>query len=389
LSYGSRTREGKHNAAASLVNTRRVVIYVDVKELPKLLQNRPNRILVWVGIWSLLLELQIIAVLWAMQMSGQETLMSVGKPKVPEALSAYTGEPISLRQQSQRPLAAMIASDPIARPQSGLSAADVVVEMEAAPGITRLLAIFQSELPKEIGSIRSARNDYIDIAEGFDSVLVHWGGEKRALDRLAVTDTPEIDQFANGDLFYRDPLIPAPHNGFTSGELLQQGLERYDYAVQPTFNAWHFTQPVAASERPTQGQLDITYGNPDFNVEWAYDATSNSYLRSQGGSTHLDRNNETQISASNVLVVRASYFVYQQQGGYLQFDIQSGGECSLYQNGLEIPCQWTKGDEHQPLVVTKPDSKEVLPFVVGPTWIQVVLPTAAVEWEAELVDNQP
>jgi hypothetical protein len=359
-----------------------------VKELPKLLQNRRNRILVWTGIWSLLLELQIIAVIWALQMSGQETLMSVGKPKVPQALSAYTGQPISLEQQSQRPLAAMIASDPIARPQSGLSAADVVVEMEAAPGITRLLAIFQSELPKEIGSIRSARNDYIDIAEGFDSVLVHWGGEKRALDRLAVTDTPEIDQFANGDLFYRDPLIPAPHNGFTSGELLQLGLARYDYVAQPKFNAWQFTQPISESERPAGGQLDITYGNPDFDVEWTYDAGSNSYFRSQGGSAHLDGNNDKQVSASNVLVVRASYFVYQQQGGYLQFDIQSGGECSLFQNGLEIPCQWKKGDQDDPLVITKQDSTEVLPFVVGPTWIQVVLPTAPVEWEAELVDNQ-
>jgi len=298
----------------------------------------------------------------------------------PEAYSRYTGEGITREQAKQRPLAVMIAGDPITRPQSGLGLADVVVEMEAAPGITRLLAIFQSVLPEEIGSVRSVRNDYIDISEGFDAVIVHWGGEKRALDRLAVTDAAEIDQFANGDLFYRKPGVPAPHDGFTTDELMRDGLERYGYDRAPTFSAWEFRDEVVAAERPAGGTLVVPFGDADFDVEFRYDPVRNEYLRSQGGASHLDSQTDEQIAAKNVLVVEASHFVYESHGGYQEFDLTSGGDCTLYQDGREVPCYWEKGDEGDPLVIEGVDG-EVLQFVRGATWIEVLQPGTEVTWQ--------
>jgi len=298
----------------------------------------------------------------------------------PEATSVYTGLGITKKQAKQRAFAAMISSDTITRPQSGIGEADIVVEMEAAPGITRLMALFQSVLPEEIGSIRSARNDYIDLAAGFDSVLVHWGGEKRALDRLASSDTAELDQFANGDLFYRKLSVPAPHNGFTSGELMQEGIERSGYDHAPDFSAWKFAEDADLKDRPLGGTLDVTYGSFDFNVQYAYQPTSNTYVRSQAGVLHTDANTGEPASPKNVLVVRAPHFVYSDHGGYLQFDIQSGGDCALYHDGVEQKCKWIKGkDEDDPLRITDTAGKP-LTFTAGQTWIQVVLPEAAVKW---------
>lgn len=298
----------------------------------------------------------------------------------PEATSAYTGLPITKEQAGQRPIAVMISSDTITRPQSGIGQADIVVEMEAATGITRLLALFQSVLPKEIGSIRSARNDYIDIAAGFDAVLVHWGGEKRALDRLAGSDTAEIDQFANGDLFYRKLSVPAPHNGFTTGKDMQQGLKRYDYARAPKFADWQFDEDAPLAKRPDGGSLTVEYGSPDFNIEYTYDRETNRYLRAQGGVPHKDANTNEVVAPKNVLVVRDSYFVYSPHGGYLQYDIASGGKCTLYHDGLEQACKWLKGkDENAPLRITDPAGKP-LNFTAGQTWVQVVLPEATVKW---------
>ncbi len=274
----------------------------------------------------------------------------------------------------------MISSDTITRPQSGIGQADIVVEMEAATGITRLLAIFQSVLPKEIGSIRSARNDYIDIAAGFDAVLVHWGGEKRALDRLANSDTAEIDQFANGDLFYRKLNVPAPHNGFTTGDNMQQGLKRYNYDRAPKFDAWKFASDAPESDRSAGGTLTVEYGSPEFNISYKYDQATNAYIRSQGGAEHQDHNTGKTIAPKNVLVVRDSYFVYSPHGGYLQYDIKSGGKCTLFHDGAEQQCKWLKGnDENSPLKITDPDGKP-LSFTAGQTWVQVVLPDAPVKW---------
>jgi hypothetical protein len=349
--------------------------------------DRRSHIILWIGIFILLAGAQVVAVAYGIKHSARDGVEpTIPVEEKPEALSVYTGEPITKRTAQKRALGVMIAGDPITRPQSGLAEADVVVEMEAAPGITRFLALFQSVFPEEIGSVRSARNDYIDLAEGFDSVLVHWGGEKKALDRLAVSDAAEIDQFANGDLFYRKPGIPSPHDGFTTAELMLEGLKRYDYARPPTFSAWDFMEDGSESTRPLRGTLSVIYGNPDFNVEYMYRPDSNTYLRRQGGALHRDGNTDEIIAPKNIVVMRANHFVYQQQGGYLQFDLESGGKCDLYQNGEEIDCTWQKGDETEPLIFKDSEGK-VLPMVIGPTWIQVVLPTADVTWQPTF--NEP
>ncbi|MDP2587475.1 MAG: DUF3048 domain-containing protein [bacterium] len=346
--------------------------------------DRSSLNLFWTGCFCLFgVTLGSVSIRAWMIESGRDLPVSTQAEQPPEAYSAYTGLPITKKQAKQRAIGAMIAGDVITRPQSGLEAADIVVEMEAATGITRLLAIFSSELPDEIGSIRSARNDFIDVSAGFDAVLVHWGGEKRALDRLAATDTAEIDQFANGDLFYRKIDVPAPHNGFTTGELMRDGLLRYDYDRAHDFKAWEFKEGLEPDDRPAGGTLELTYGSADFDIEYTYDPVTNTYARAQGGTPHRDNTTQQVISPSNVLVVRANHFVYSPNGGYLEIDITNGGPCTLYNNGAEQDCRWKKGSNEQtPLTITDTAGKG-LPFVAGKTWIQVMLPGAPVKWTAE------
>ncbi|MDE8721632.1 DUF3048 domain-containing protein, partial [Alistipes putredinis] len=64
----------------------------------------------------------------------------------------------------QRPLAVVVNNHPKARPQSGLSKADIVIEALSEGPITRFLAIYQSEMPEAAGPVRSAREYFIDLA---------------------------------------------------------------------------------------------------------------------------------------------------------------------------------------------------------------------------------
>jgi len=90
-------------------------------------------------------------------------------------LNDITG--IRCKNGDKRPYAIMLAADKAARPLSGVSEADVVVEMPViTDGITRYMAVFKCEEPKEIGSIRSARHDFITLAKSFDAIYAHWGG---------------------------------------------------------------------------------------------------------------------------------------------------------------------------------------------------------------------
>src|SRR3990167_1280909 len=78
---------------------------------------------------------------------------------------------------NRRPLAVMLAVDSVARPLSSIYVADVVVEMPVVKdSINRFMGIYVCNKPEEIGSVRSARHDFIPLAAGFDAIYSHWGG---------------------------------------------------------------------------------------------------------------------------------------------------------------------------------------------------------------------
>ena len=79
----------------------------------------------------------------------------------------------------------MINNIEISWPQSGVSKADVIYEMTAEGGITRLLCLFSdySGLEK-IGSVRSARQYFVMKAFEHDAILAHVGGSTYGLDAI-------------------------------------------------------------------------------------------------------------------------------------------------------------------------------------------------------------
>ena len=96
------------------------------------------------------------------------------KPKVEEKYeNVYpltgikTNDPVD-----QRIIGVMVNNHAKARPQTGLSQADIVFEILAEGPITRFLALFQSELPEEIGPVRSAREYYFELAEDYGAIYL-------------------------------------------------------------------------------------------------------------------------------------------------------------------------------------------------------------------------
>ena len=58
-----------------------------------------------------------------------------------------------------------------AQPQLGISRADIIYEVPAEGGITRMLGVFQNISGAGVlGSIRSARPYYIELALGLDAL---------------------------------------------------------------------------------------------------------------------------------------------------------------------------------------------------------------------------
>ncbi len=289
---------------------------------------------------------------------------------------------------NRRPIAVMLAEDPITRPLSGIGVADLFVEMPVITGsITRLMAIYICEDPEEIGSARSARHDYIPLAMGFDAIYAHWGGSHFALEKLNAKIMDNIDALKNPyGAFYRKSGISAPHNGFTSIVRLVNSAEKLGYRMENNFEGYQHYQ-TQNSELKTQNQnLKVKIGYPyPFNIEWLYNTEANSYLRWRGGTKEIDKNNNQQVEAKNIVVMYAKS--QQIEGQYNDVEVEGEGKAEVYQNGIVIKGTWQKDlpdrqagkKDLKSKLYFFDEKNEEIKFVPGMIWVEIVQLTQEVK----------
>ena len=144
----------------------------------------------------------------------------------------------------------MVNNHPKARPQSGLSKADIVYEVLAEGDITRFLAIFQSRMPKEIGPVRSARDYYIDLAKGYDSLYVAHGYSPEAKEMLTNGFIDNLNGMQyDGTLFKRASFRKAPHNSYISYEHIKEGAEKNGFDMERPPEALNFSDKGSGKRR--------------------------------------------------------------------------------------------------------------------------------------------
>ena len=94
-------------------------------------------------------------------------------PPPPVLISPLTGLPID----AVRPvLVVKVDNTRAARPQAGVSSADVVYVEEVESGLTRLAAVFSSALPASVGPIRSARTTDIELFAQYGPITIAYSG---------------------------------------------------------------------------------------------------------------------------------------------------------------------------------------------------------------------
>ncbi|MFA6436930.1 MAG: DUF3048 domain-containing protein [Candidatus Paceibacterota bacterium] len=293
-------------------------------------------------------------------------------------LSPISGLPC--KNYNRRPFAIMLAGDEVARPLSGLQSADLVVEMPVLiSGMNRLMAVYVCGNPEEIGSVRSARHDFIPLAMGLDAIFAHWGGSSFALDKLNAGIMDNIDALLYSQTaFWRQSGIPAPHNGFTSIEKLTNQANKLNYRMENKFEGYpHKNVKIQSSN--VKSRLIIGY--PDINkVWWDYNPETNEYARWRGSKEEKDYNSNLQVKSKNIVVMRANSRFMEDQ--YIDVDIEGEGTAEFYLNGQKIEGTWKKEGSYQPTKLYFYDNlgKEI-EFVPGQIWIEVIEPDKIVTYE--------
>jgi hypothetical protein len=295
---------------------------------------------------------------------------------------------------NRRPFAIMQPSDVSARPLAGISDADMVVEMPAVFGdITRLMAFYVCGNPEKIGSIRSARHDYIPIAAGLDAIYVHWGGSHFALDHLNqnIIDDMNCNNDGGksaGQYCYREQQtgnMISDDTGYAKFATLIQGAQNFGYNLKGNLVGYPHQADAPADQRPTGGTLRVGYPHPWDDV-FTYDKDSNSYLRNWGGSPDLDRNDNKQIAPKNIVVMVAAGAQMESQYANFQvgdpwYDQSDSGSATFYMNGKQTQGTWKKDKSNLNSKLTFYDSSgSEVQFVTGQIWVSIVDPGIGVKW---------
>lgn len=310
----------------------------------------------------------------------------------PLHINPLTGEEAGEGFSAKRPFAVMINNLSKALPQVGVSKADVIYEIVAEGGITRMMAVFQDlEGTGDIGCVRSARDYYVSLAAGHDAVFVHAGGSPQAYSLLMGGNMPYLD-FVNGpygSMCWRDQArrksAGFEHSLFTSSEkILENFPEKFSLTHNDGFEVgWTFDK-----EAPAGGQGAVKLKVPFSKYKtghFTYDEASGQYLIEQHINKkdipYVDGADGGQVGVSNVVVILTD--VSQVKGdsaGRMAVRTTGTGDGLLLRDGQLYEITWRRDSEKSCLSFLDKQGNPI-PLAVGPSYINVVKTGAAVEWE--------
>ena len=333
--------------------------------------------------------------------STTETAINA-EPKTEEC--PLNGEMLSKTErkiwEGQRPLGIMIENHKAARPQSGLSSADVIYEAVAEGGITRFLAIFYCQNAPYVGPVRSARIYFLKFLESYgqNPLYAHVGGANTDGPADALGYISELGWSSYNDLnqfsvpfpyFWRDyerlKNVATEHTVYTSTKKLWQyakdkreltNVDDKGVRWDKDFLAWKFEDDAKAGDRGKVAKIDFGFWDnlaSDFSVVWNYDIKTNSYKRTNGGVLHLDKNTGKALEAKNIVVMFAKESPANDgyEGGHLLYKNVGSGEMLFFKNGQVVKGTWSKETEEDNIKFFDNSDKEIS-IVRGQVFIEML-----------------
>ena len=289
-----------------------------------------------------------------------------------------TGAPVTEDVAARHVVAVMIDDISAARPQSGLSQADVVWHAPAEGGIPRYMALFQSVLPTSVGPIRSSRLYYIAWAAEWKSVYVHSGGSPQALALLRTSQgrgkvVYNADEFRWSRYLYRVKYRYPPHNVYSDAKNLQKLSKRVGAKPVPGQDpVWIFAPDAPLEQRPEGGKIIVPYYAN--KITYSYDRKTNTYKRSvsvEGKQFDAGTKPKTRIAPKNVVVMRVPFVPLGDKKRRLDGQVTGSGTAWVSTNGKTVKGTWRKKSFTSPTRFYGPDGKQ-LPLTIGQTFVQVV-----------------
>jgi Protein of unknown function (DUF3048) N-terminal domain/Protein of unknown function (DUF3048) C-terminal domain len=318
------------------------------------------------------------ATVTALLLSGGGERAETPSPTAPPVLPLL-GTPGQLPRRAA--LAVKIDDTERGRPQSGLIQADVVFEEMVEGGLTRLLAVYQSQDPETVGPVRSARSSDLFILAELGQPLFAWSGANPTFAAaVEAADLLDVGVGAVPEAYRREGDRPAPFNLYAAPEQLRASVAGDDAASTPPPALFSYREAAAplrgSGVEPVTRFGSTRTGGLSTGIVWEWDPGSASWLRSQDGTPHVDRDGD-RVRAANVVVRFTPYRdsgIRDSVGAVVpEAEAVGEGDAWLLSDGRLQRGRWTKGSADAPTTYIDANGTP-LRLTPGQTWVEVLPP---------------
>lgn len=278
---------------------------------------------------------------------------------------------ISEEKLKNRPVAVMINNITTAQPvQSGLSAADIIYETEVEGGITRLLAVFQDVTAAEkIGSIRSARYPYVDLAMGHNAIYVHCGQDDTYC-APHLKDTDDVDLMSKNYGVRLKNGLASEHTLYVYGEKLWSSLVNDGHKTSAENSPWvSFADEGEATLLDSTAKTVNIPASASYKTVFKYDESTGKYTRYFGNTLRKDYFTGEALNVKNVFILTTAIRNY--ADNYHRQVLLESGDGYYCTNGTYTPIKWSKGAASNGFKFTKADGTE-LTVSAGNSWVSII-----------------
>jgi hypothetical protein len=300
----------------------------------------------------------------------------VDTPVVTPAFWSLTGLAGPDDAQRKPIVVVKVENNSLVRPQTGLDSADLIFEELVEGGASRFAAVFQSNIPDEVGPVRSVRHVDVSLASPIADVFVFSGGAKKTMKYVGL-ELPAATSTVNEGFpgMNRKSGVSAPNNLFLDTKQMLAAVTQSDtpssgfFVPAPSSSATAGPAPVGKAVSTVEVAFS-TLAEPN----WKWNETDKLWMRSEG--TKPFTNKDGSLFGTNNLVIieiREVDAGYKgSTGGYVPRSVTSGsGRAWVLSKGKAVEVKWNK-----PTVTSQMELSDTNgnPFTMptGRTWVELL-----------------
>jgi hypothetical protein len=291
------------------------------------------------------------------------------QPGPPAPLTGIPGDPVLA---SRAAVIVKVDNSPGGRPQSGLGAADVILEEKVEGGVSRFMAVFHSHDASLVGPIRSVRSTDPPIVTPFGGLFAYSGGIPAFVSLIRKAGLTAISEADHGGAFHLLAGRHRPYATYASTSELRTYVSKSAKAPPAIIGFLEPDQPFGPTGSSPASHATVKFGKTQ--ADWQWDPTTSKWMRFTDGTAHMLADG-TQLACTNVIIQTVSYQRTQYKdpsGAQVDQAIVLGtGKAIVLSGGRQLAVTWSKPT---PSAVTTYTDSSQLPVRLTPGNTCIQLP---------------